>query len=67
MDTKLNPLLEVIVKISECARRFEEEYAPFMGYDGLKVLQAENPKNEARAAIMNFITLIQEGAAPALK
>ena len=46
MDTKLNPLLEFIVKISECERRFEEEYAPFMGYDGLKVLPAENLKTK---------------------
>lgn len=37
-----------------------------MGYDGLKVLQAENPKNEARAAIMNFITLIQGAVSPPL-
>lgn len=53
MDTKLNPLLKFIVKISECERQFEEEYGSFIGYDDWKVLQAEGLKT--KLALLNYV------------
>ena len=53
MDTKLNPLLKFIVKISECERQFEEEYGSFIGYDDWKVLQAESLKT--KLVLLNYV------------
>lgn len=53
MDTKLNPLLKFVVKVNKCERQFEEEYAPFIGYDDWKVLQAEGLKT--KLALLNYV------------
>lgn len=53
MDTKLNPLLKFIIKISECERQFEEDYISFIGYDDWKVLQAESLKT--KLALLNYV------------
>lgn len=53
MDTKLNPLLKFIIKISECERQFEAEYAPFIGYEDWKVFQTESLKT--KLALLNYV------------
>ena len=53
MDTKLNPLLKFIIKISECERQFEEDHILFIGYDDWKILQAESLKT--KLALLNYV------------
>ena len=53
LDVNKNPLLKFIVKTNECECEFEEEYAPFIGYDDWKVLQAESLKT--KLALLNYV------------
>lgn len=53
LDVNKNPLLKFIVKTNECECEFEEEYAPFIGYDDWKVLQAEGLKT--KLALLKYV------------
>ena len=53
LDIQFNPLLKFVVKVNECERKFEEEYAQFIGYDDWKVLQVEGLKT--KLALLKYV------------